>query len=294
MAKGDPRGPNQGSGYFPAIYSSAIAQTGEDYDSIMNQYKSLGNSVGLNNKADYGQKVNYSPISPQFTNDVGGADLSGLRDFSETGGYSDGDVANIRERAISPIRSIYDSANRNLLRQKNLQGGYSPNLPAAQAKMARESSNLISGRTTDANAQIAQMVQSGKLAGLSTLAPLEAAETRRRQDIMDTNTNIANQAAIFNANKQTETTGFNNDVGKSNATLNDNEFNKILETIRGQQSTYGTTPALASTIGNQTLNAASVANNLPPVRQAAKGSEGSLFGASIAPRSNIRSPWSGA
>jgi len=269
MAKGDPRAGGSGTGYFPAIYQSAISQSADDYDNIMNQYKSLGDSAraDANSGSPYGEKVNYSPIAPNFTEFTPGSDFSQLRDIANTGGYSDADIGNIRERAISPIRSIYSSANRNLLRQKNLSGGYAPNMAAAQAKMARESSGLISGQTTNANAQIAEMVQRGKLAGATSLAPLEAQEASRRQSVANMNAQIGNQSNMFNAQNQLATAQHNTNVDQGIASQQDNDFNKILESIKGQQSTYGTTPAWASTVGNQALNAANTVNNFAPVQK---------------------------
>lgn len=225
MAKGDPR--TGGAGYFPAIYQSALSQSAEDYDSIMNQYKNLGRDVKDSNS--------YSPVRFEQNRDFGG-----LEDFTKTGGYSDEDISNIRERSISPIRSIYDSASRNLNRQKNIQGGYSPNFGAVQAKLARDMSSAIGERTTAANANIAQMVQQGKLAGSTALAPIKARENEFKNQF------VQSEAARKQQSKDTD-------------------YNKILETIRGQQSTYGTTPALASTFGNQVLNAANTVSNFPPV-----------------------------
>ena len=290
MAKGDPRAGGGGTGYFPAVYQSAISQSAEDYDNIMGQYKGLGDSVRSNpsSSSPFGEKVNYSPISPQFTDYVPGSDFSQLRDIASTGGYSGDDVSNIRERAISPIRSIYSSANRNLLRQKNLSGGYSPNFAAASAKMAREQSGLISGKTTDANAAIAEMVQRGKLAGATNLAPLEAQEAARRQAVTSQNTSIANNANIFNTQNQLDTAKHNTGIDQMIAGQEDNDFNKILESIRGQQSTYGTTPAIASTFGNQALQAANTVNNFAPITRSSMSSGGGArVGGYIPYRPNI-------
>ena len=236
------------------LYQSALSQNAQDYDSIMGQYKDLGDSVSSNG----GKKLSPSPLTPQFADYQPGSDFSQLRDIADTGGYSSGDISNIRERAVSPIRSIYDSANRNLLRQKNLQGGYAPNFAAASAKMARESSNLISGKTTDANAAIAEMVQRGKLSGATALAPLEAQEAARRQAVTNSNANTANQFQMFNEENRLDTDKFNQ-------SQDDNNFNKILETIKGRQSTFGTTPAMTSTLGSQALNAANTVNNFAPI-----------------------------
>lgn len=93
--------------------------------------------------------------------------MGNYQDFIKTGGYSSDDLANIRARSIEPTRAIYANMERELDRNRALQGGYSPNYAAASAKMGRESSQQISdiGRATEAD--IADRVQRGKLAGLS-------------------------------------------------------------------------------------------------------------------------------
>lgn len=254
MAKGDPR--TGGAGYFPAIYQSALSQSAEDYDSLMDQYRSLGESV----RTRPSEQLSYSPLTPTFVEYQPGSDYNYLRNFAQTGGYSEGDISDIRERSISPIRSIYDAASRNMSRQKNIQGGYSPNFGAVQAKLARDMSSAIGERITAANANIAQMVQQGKLAGATSLAPLEARETEARNRIAEMNANLKNQFAQINeANRQR--------IAEQNRQREDTDYDRILESIRGQQGVYGTTPALASTFGNQVLNAANITSNMPPVNR---------------------------
>jgi len=173
MAKGDPTNPSNGAGFFPGVYQSALGQTAEDYDSIMKQYKDLGSKVS--SEGGSRSDLNYTPITPHLT-DYSAGDTTGinsLRDFSSTGGFDEAGINDIRARAIAPIRSIYDSANRNLSRQKVLSGGYAPNFGAVSAKLARDSAGQIGNVTTNANAAIAEMVQRGKLAGATALAPLE-------------------------------------------------------------------------------------------------------------------------
>lgn len=132
----------------------------------------------------------YGPGSPMSTgggiNDViqtpGGGGVSGIigrnmgdyndifsrfSGFADTGGFSEADKANIRARAISPIRSIYSSARQGLDRQRALQGGYSPGYATALGRFSREQGQLTSDATTNAEAAIAEMVQRGKLAGMS-------------------------------------------------------------------------------------------------------------------------------
>lgn len=92
--------------------------------------------------------------------------------FAKTGGFSPEDLANIRARSISPIRSIYSNALANMQRQKALTGGYMPNAAAATAKMAREQSAGAADASTNAEAMIAELLQKGKLAGLSGMNQL--------------------------------------------------------------------------------------------------------------------------
>lgn len=162
------------------LYNTAVNQQAGDYSNIMQGYKDLASSPAYQNTAN----------------------------LAATGGYSDADQANIRERGISPIRSIYASAQQNVDRNKALQGGYSPNYNAVQAKMAREQSGAISDATTNVNAQLAQNIAQNKM----QMAPQFAAQASKP--------------------------------------------------LEGQQSIYGTTPALSNLFGNQALQAATLQNNI--------------------------------
>ena len=52
--------------------------------------------------------------------------FAGFQQFAQTGGFSPEDLANIRARAVSPVRAVYANAQQNVNRQRALQGGYSP------------------------------------------------------------------------------------------------------------------------------------------------------------------------
>jgi hypothetical protein len=202
------------------LYGNAVQAQGSDYDSLMSKLDQLYNQ---NTNAP---QVNYSS-SPDVTNALGA-----LKNFSETGGYSSSDVNNLRERAISPIRSIYSNAKDNLDRQKSLQGGYSPGYGASVARMARDSSGQIGKATTDANANIAQMIQSGKMGALNPYASLASGESGRSFDASQMNANLANT-----------------------------NQNRLLDILKTKQSLYGTSPALVNTFGNQALNTAQMNQN---------------------------------
>lgn len=101
-----------------------------------------------------------------------GSLMSGYNQFQQTGGYSPSDISAMRARSISPIRSVYANANRDIDRQRTLQGGYSPNYTASKAKMAREMGMTVGDANTNLEAALAQMRNEGKRFGLSGASSL--------------------------------------------------------------------------------------------------------------------------
>lgn len=99
--------------------------------------------------------------------------FAGFQNFAQTGGFSPTDLANIRSRAVSPVRAVYANAQQNVNRQRALQGGYSPGFGVLQSRMAREQGQGISDAGISAEGNIAEMVQQGKLAGLQGMASTE-------------------------------------------------------------------------------------------------------------------------
>lgn len=93
-----------------------------------------------------------------------------LQNFATTGGYTPQDIANIRARAVSPIRSVYSSARRDLDRQRSLQGGYQPGRATALGRFAREQGQATADATTNVEAALAQMINQGRRFGLSGMA----------------------------------------------------------------------------------------------------------------------------
>lgn len=118
------------------------------------------------------QKTSPAPASPAPVSSASGGNndyssiMQGYRNFAETGGFSPDDLANIRARSVSPIRAVYANAKRDVERQKSLQGGYSPNYNATMAKLAREQSYTQADAAVNREADLAELIRSGKLAGL--------------------------------------------------------------------------------------------------------------------------------
>ena len=124
------------------LYNTAVEQQAGDYSNIMQGYKNLASK------------------GPSSANAQA---VSNLGDLATTGGYSEADKADIRARGVSPIRSVYAGANRDVDRQKGLQGGYSPNYGAVKAKMAREQSEQVAGGVQNVNAMLAQNIAGNRL-----------------------------------------------------------------------------------------------------------------------------------
>lgn len=146
------------------LYNTAVDQQAQDYSRIMQGYQNLSSS-------------------PAYQN---------LADLSSTGGYSEADKADLRARGVSPIRSVYASANRDVDRQKALQGGYSPNYNAVKAKMAREMSDTISNQTQNVNADIASRVAQNKIGLAPTYANMTAEPLKAQQSLYGTTPALSN------------------------------------------------------------------------------------------------------
>ena len=231
------------------LYNTGVEQQAEDYSGIMQGYKDL---LAKSQNVQPLTAQTYTPNIAAYQPSVArtGA-ISNLGELSKTGGYSPEDIANIRARGISPIRSVYSGAMRDVNRQRALQGGYSPNYNAVRSKMAREMSDLVSGKVTDINADIAQRVAGNRLTAAPSYASAADAESEFANQIAQRNAETENEAQRFNIQQPLQ-------VGQYNR----QQQQVPLQALSGMQSLYGTTPALASTFGNQALQGAQLQNQI--------------------------------
>jgi hypothetical protein len=196
--------------------SRGLFSKGRGDDPITRQYR-LAERATEQQVGDYGNIMRaYRNLATQAPSARYTGAVENLGDLARTGGYSAEDIQNLRARAVSPIRSIYSGAEREVSRQAGLQGGYSPGLTAARAKMAREQSEQTGQAMTDVNARLAEMIARGR----QQAAPAYAAATRAME------TEIP------------------------------------MESLRGQTSLYGTTPALSELFGRQAVGAAQLQNQI--------------------------------
>jgi hypothetical protein len=283
-------------------YGAAVNQNAEDYDKLMGRYDTLFNQAQENrNRAPVAmtpltaQTRNYT-AAPQYQQSGRLNEVSSqLSDMSQTGGYSDADINAFRARGLSPIRAMYAAAQQNLKRQRAIQGGYSPNYGAMQAKMAREQGYLTSERTSALNADIADRVAKGKQYAISNLAPIAQRESELRHDVNLRNTEGVNRVNELNAADTGRVNELNAqlmlEIEKLNSGNANDAISQGLQANAGAANLYGTTPALTNMFGNQVL--ASNGQNLQAqqaeagIRQARAGSGVSLVGMGAQPIRNI-------
>jgi hypothetical protein len=235
-------------------FGNAMETGNQDYNKIMGGYGSMMNSPGIVTRS-----IGYSDPFKSYgdfegMSKTGGYDIptndayQGYKGFGETGGYSPSDIANLRARGVSPIRAAYGNAEREVGRQRALQGGYSPNATATLAKMAREQGQLGADALQNVEAGIIDSRNRNKLAGYGGMAGI------------DTN-RIGNQIQGMRGMSDIENSRLNAelDAGKFNATMGmqADQFNtgNRLNALQGMGSLYGTTPGMANMFSNQLGNA---------------------------------------
>lgn len=190
----------------------------------------------------------YTPTDQNYIEDPEyKASLERIKNLAETGGLSAEEQAAMRARGISPIRAAYANAEREINRNRAVQGGYSPSFGALTAKMAREMGDKLSEGTTNVNAAIAEMVQKGKLQSAPQLAEAMARRDAIRNEIEGRNVAARNRAEEFNRQIMEDYA-----KRKLQADLATQEF--PLRTLEGMTRLYGTTPALTKLFTDQVMN----------------------------------------
>lgn len=221
-----------------------------DYGDIMNRYRSQFDNPQNQVTAD---TVTPERVSYNRTPEMGEA-LAGYGDFSRTGGFTDEGIRDIRSRGISPIRAAYGDTMRDLDRSRSLGGGGgATNYIAARSQANRMLPQQLSDATQSVNADIARMVQSGRLSGLGGLASTATTDTGFGQQAQ-----LANQGASMSAA-----------LANQSARLNAAQANQgnQLAGLSGMSNLYSATPGQASVFGNQLLNSGQNVLNLQQLQQ---------------------------
>lgn len=235
----------QSQEYYNALVRSRQRQEA-DYGNIMGGMRDWRTSQvnPLMGQIDSRRPTQFSfeRINPKRSAETQEA-LGGYREFSQTGGYSPTDIQELRARGTSPIRAAYGNTMRELDRARSLGGGGgAPNYIAAAADVQRNLPQQLADATTNVNAGLAEQVRSGRLAGLGGMTGISEGEAGRGMQAA-----MANQGANLRVQELTEQ-GYSAQVARQIAVR---ELG--LRGLEGERSLFGTTPAMASTFGNQAL-----------------------------------------
>lgn len=207
-----------------------------DYTDIMNQYRQLaggggpGGGGGGGGASMQASTIGYNDPFQSY---------GGFQDFSKSGGYSAEDMANLRARSFSPIRAAYANAERELHRQRSLQGGYAPNAIATLAKMARERGQETSDAATNVEGGIVDSRNRNKLMGLHGMSNVEGQRLQADLDV-----------ARFNAQAQMAASA--SAASAANAAAGQSSADRF-RALSGMTQLYGTTPGMSELFGNQLL-----------------------------------------
>jgi len=253
---GRPAGPG-GPGVNPVneafdTYGNVARRQFSDYGDIMGKYGQFYNDLGnTQNQIQDALNKNFNKNPVELPNYQETADyknaIANQRGLAETGGYSQADIANIRERGISPIRSVYANAQQNLQRQRSLQGGYSPNYAAVSSKMAREMSSQLSDQTTAVNAQLAQNIATNRIGASQTYTGTTAGEQESRNAFALKRAELAKDTALTGAGDILQS--FQIPIqGRANA-------------LSGMTNLFGTEPGFTNTMQRGALNTAQLQGN---------------------------------
>jgi len=228
-----------------------------DYTDIMNSYRNIASGGGTVSGGGGGGGGDYSygaeswdPNLIQYNDPF--TSYTGFQDFSNTGGYSPQDISNLRARGTAPIRAAYANAEREIARQRSLQGGYSPNAFALQGRMAREQGQLGADAMQNVEAGMIDTRNANKFKGLEGMSDIEKQRLAGDLDVQKYNANAKNTAAQSNAGaRNAAAAGSASNAMNAAAASRGDQF----RALAGMTSLYGTNPGMSETFGNQLLSA---------------------------------------
>lgn len=255
---------------FAQNYGQGAEQNLGDYTDIMNSYAGIAANPGMGAFASgaYGgpgySAFSVTPGSASYTDPF--ASYSKFQDLSKTGGYSDQDMADLRSRGAAPVRAAYANAEREVSRGRSLQGGYSPNAAAVQAKMAREQSQAGADAMQSTNAGIIAARNQGQLGGMQGMSNIEGQRLGADVDVSKYNTGLNYQGQVANMGENVRAQEGNIRLGQANAAAGASASNAAMQlasqrqmgSLAGMTNLYGTTPGLANTFGNQLLQGVNI------------------------------------
>lgn len=219
---------------FMNNYNRSVEQDTADRANIMGGFQNYMKNA----------KFSFKPVTAERPAELGEAygylreAMPGYREFASTGGYSPQDIQELRARSTNPVRAAYGNTMMELNRARSLGGnGGATNYIAAASRAQRDLPQQLADAQTNINAQLADQIRQGRLAGLSgiesvggKIGGLSSDEAGRQL-----------QAALANQGADLQTQQMANAA---------QQFG-----LSGQAGLYGTTPGMSSMFGNQALSA---------------------------------------
>lgn len=150
------------------------------FKEVENQYRDFSTTGGWSPERTASMQGNINAFKD--ISRTGGVDEEGKNrmrgngvfdEFQRTGGYSEGDKANIRSRATSVIPAMYSRLRDEAGRMSSVQGGYGPGKVAMMSRLARQNASGLSDASRDAELGIMDKVNQGRQWGTEGMSNAE-------------------------------------------------------------------------------------------------------------------------
>lgn len=174
MPKGDPKRIQKAIDDQGGLSQNYLNNTRDDIKPQNQAFQNRFNVSADRSNLDYGNMMQgYDDFTARMRDPRSFGAYGGYEDFSQTGGFTPEQIAAMRGRGEGVIRSNFDTAIRGIDRQKKLTGGYSPGYAASMAKLTRDRATALGDQNINLEAQLADSIRSGKLAGLSGMTDID-------------------------------------------------------------------------------------------------------------------------
>lgn len=158
--------------------SSTQAQSGQisgQLNDILGGAKETSSSILPTVTGGYGDILSSGGYDPSITGTINNT----YTNFANTGGISDADAVAMRNRAQRAAQGTYEDAGKIAERQQAATGGYGSS-GAILGDLARKGSQAAERASTDTNADIAKLRQTGMLSGAAGLSDTQNRQAQNR------------------------------------------------------------------------------------------------------------------
>lgn len=186
------------------------------------------------------------------------------KDFADTGGFKPGELDRFRQQAMLPTIGAFNTAVRNLDRNKAVTGGYSPNYNASVAEAFREQGRQLSDAALGAENSITNLVQQGRQFGTKGYTDTAQVKVQARMAVqqLDNQMKEAGLAGMTDIEKtrlqaELENAQLNQNASAANSSAQSRRAEFMaglpLEALRGLTGLYGTAPAATEAAAHDQL-----------------------------------------